>query len=584
MFVMANSSREVITIDNFDDQISDEDFIDLTNITKEEFHKLRDGFEYTDDNGERQRFEGVFHKYKFNASIAEFVAEKQKRANYFETDEDIFELIPNQKNNQIFTPRKVVKMMVDGLEKEQPELFRRTDSTFIDLYMKSGMYITEIVKKLFTNTRHNYSSDAECLKHILENQVYGLAPTGVLHGITTSYIFGFDTEHTISSNNFVQHDLLPQAKDGTATTKLAQLFGNGGSMMKFDAVVGNPPYQITLESGTNKMSRSIYPDFVKESAKLGGLVTLVMPARWMSGESGPYKETSGFVADMKSLGIKSFTLHPNSQDLFSGVDIKGGVCYFVLDRNYDGTTHYSLVEHGEVHEQNITLSNKLDDNIIIRYPELTSIVDKIDFRAVGANFKESLASMKTLVSSRNPYGFISDLFVKNNEKVERFSEVRQKDNDWEVIGLLKGKRVHRFIPYDALKKNHEGAMSYKVLLPRANGSGVFGEVFSTPMLGVPMLISTDTFLEVGKFDNAFEAESLLKYVKSKFFRAMVGVKKTAVFNYKDAFTFVPLQDFTPNSDIDWSKSIAEIDQQLYKKYGLNQEEIDFIETRVKPMV
>ncbi len=137
------------------------------------------------------------------------------------------------------------------------------------------------------------------------------------------------------------------------------------------------------------MSRSIYPDFVKESAKLGGLVTLVMPARWMSGESGPYKETSGFVADMKSLGIKSFTLHPNSQDLFSGVDIKGGVCYFVLDRNYDGTTHYSLVEHGEVHEQNITLSNKLDDNIIIRYPELTSIVDKIDFRAVGANFKES---------------------------------------------------------------------------------------------------------------------------------------------------------------------------------------------------
>ncbi len=99
-----------------------------------------------------------------------------------------------------------------------------------------------------------------------------------------------------------------------------------------------------------------------------------------------------------------------------------------------------------------------------------------------------------------------------------------------------------------------------------------------------MLISTDTFLEVGKFDNAFEAESLLKYVKSKFFRAMVGVKKTAVFNYKDAFTFVPLQDFTPNSDIDWSKSIAEIDQQLYKKYGLNQEEIDFIETRVKPMV
>ena len=155
MFIMANSSKGEITIDNFDQNISDEDFVDLTNITKEEFHTLRDGFDYTAENGERKTFGGVFDRYRFNASIAEFQAEKVAKANYFTNDEDIFELIPNQKNNQIFTPRKVVKMMVDGLEKENPELFRRTDSTFIDLYMKSGMYITEIVKKLFANTRQN---------------------------------------------------------------------------------------------------------------------------------------------------------------------------------------------------------------------------------------------------------------------------------------------------------------------------------------------------------------------------------------------------------------------------------------------
>lgn len=581
MFVMANASRDVITIDNFDEQISDEDFIDLTNITKEEFHKLRDGFDYTDDNGERQHFDGVFHKYKFNASIAEFVAEKHKRADYFNTDEDIFELIPNQKNNQIFTPRRVVKMMIDGLEREEPELFQRTDSTFIDMYMKSGMYVTEIIKKLFAGTRQHYVSDAECLKHILENQVYGLAPTGVLHGITTSYIFGFDIDHDISTRNFAMHDLLPEAKNGTAANKLAQLFGNGGDMMKFDAVVGNPPYQEV--TGQNKMSRSIYPQFVESAMKVGATVSIIMPARWMSGEDGPYKETSGFVGKMKNFGIKRFVLHPNSQDLFSGVDIKGGVCYFLLDQKHNGPTHYSLIEHGEEHESTTSFSNKLDDNIIIRYPELTSIVEKIDFSAVGANFKESLASMKTLVSSRNPYGFISDLFVKNNEKVERISEDRQRDDDWEVIGLLKGKRVRRFIPHDALKKNHEGAMAYKVLLPRANGSGVFGEVFSTPMLGAPMLIATDTFLQVGQFDNELEASNLLKYVKTKFYRAMVGVKKTAVFNYKDAFTFVPQQDWSSSSDIDWSRSIAEIDQQLYAKYGLDQHEIDFIETRVKEM-
>ena len=583
MFIMANASRDEITIDTFDLGISDEDFIDLTNITKEEFHKLRDGFDYTTEAGERKTFGGVFDRYKFNASIAEFVAEKKERANYFTNNDDIFELIPNQKNNQIFTPKKVVQMMIDELEEEQPDLFQRTDSTFIDLYMKSGLYITEIVKRLFANTRHYYTSDAEAVKHILENQVYGLAPTGVLYDITQSFIFGFDDNSTISHHNFAQHDLLPEAKDGTAARKLTELFGRGGEHMKFDAVVGNPPYQEVLESGKNKMSRSIYPQFVEGSTKVGNLVSLVMPARWMSGESGPYKETSGFVGRMKSFGIKSFTLHPNSQDLFSGVDIKGGVCYFVLKPGHDGKTHYSLIEHNETHSQEITLFNKLDDNIIIRYPELTSIVEKIDFRAVGANFKESFASMKTLVSSRNPYGFISDLFVKNNEKVERISEDRQADNDWEVIGLLKGKRVRRFIPHDALKKNIEGAMSYKVLVPRANGSGVFGEVFSTPMLGAPMLISTDTFLEVGQFDNEYEALSLLKYVKTKFFRAMVGVKKTAVFNYKDAFTFVPLQDFSPNSDIDWTQSIPDIDRQLYAKYHLDQTEIDFIETRVKAM-
>ncbi|GDX62670.1 hypothetical protein LBMAG34_2040 [Candidatus Saccharibacteria bacterium] len=574
MFVMANSSRDTITIDNFDEQISDEDFIDLTNITKEEFHKLRDGFDYSDDNGERQHFDGVFHKYKFNASIAEFVSEKQKRANYFETDDDIFELIPNQKNNQIFTPRKVVKMMIDGLEKEQPELFKRTDSTFIDLYMKSGMYVTEIVKKLFAGTRHNYSTDKECLKHILENQVYGLAPTGVLHGITKSYILGFDVDHNISSRNFVQHDLLPEAKAGTAAQKIADLFNNGDINMKFDAVVGNPPYQVALSQ--NKMSRSIYPDFVRAAKKISETFSFVMPARWMSGENGPYRETQGFVDEMlDGSHLKSFTLFPDSSELFKGVDIKGGVCYFVWDKNYSkDLVDYTLSERGK--DVTAIVPFKISDNIIVRFPQLTNIVQKISRNAPSD-------SMKTLVSSWNPFGFISDLFVKNNEGVRRISEKKMDTDDYKVIGLLKGRRVYRYIPNDELKKNRIGAKSWKVFVPRANGSGVFGEVFSTPMLGVPMLVCTDTFLQVGEFDNEYEANSVLTYVKTKFFRAMVGVKKTAVFNYKDAFTFVPQQNWTNKSDIDWSKSIAEIDQQLYKKYGLSNDEIDFIESRVKPM-
>lgn len=241
MFIMANASMEEITIDNFDLEINDKDFEDLTSITKDEFHKLRDGFDYEEDRL-RKTFQGVFNKYRFNASIAEFKSKKDQLANYFTADEDIFELIPNQKTNQIFTPKKVVQMMINNLAEYESSLFTRTDSKFIDLYMKSGMYITEIVKKLFNNTRKKYDSDQECLKHILENQVFGLSPTPILQGITQSYIFGFDIDQKISRKNFIQHDLTLEAQEGKAKQKLQELLDLKENM-KFDAVVGNPPYQ-----------------------------------------------------------------------------------------------------------------------------------------------------------------------------------------------------------------------------------------------------------------------------------------------------------------------------------------------------
>lgn len=356
------------------------------------------------------------------------------------------------------------------------------------------------------------------------------------------------------------------------TQKIIKFF-KGGKYMKFDFVIGNPPYQEMNSS--NKMSRSVYPDFVRESKNIGKKVSLIMPARWTSGESGPYKETKGFINEMiDGNHIKSFVLYPNSTDLFNNVDIKGGVCFYVYDNDYSkDEVNYTLVENGI--KKNAKVSFRIADNIIIRFPELISILKN--------SRNQSSDSMKTQVSSWNPFGFVSDLFVKNNEGVSRISETKICEDDYMVYGLLNSKRTIRYIPNKDLKKNLNGAKSWKVLIPRANGSGAFGEVFSTPIIGTPMMVCTDTFLQVGQFDNEIEAENLLKYVKSKYFRAMVGIKKTAVFNYKDCFEFVPLQDFTNNSDIDWTKSIHEIDLQLYKKYGLNQEEIEFIESHVKEM-
>lgn len=557
MFVMANASRDVITIDNFDEQISDEDFIDLTNITKEEFHKLRDGFDYTDDNGERQHFDGVFHKYKFNASIAEFVAEKHKRADYFQTDEDIFELIPNQKNNQIFTPRRVVKMMIDGLEKEQPELFQRTDSTFIDMYMKSGMYVTEIVKKLFTNTKHHYNTETDCLKHILENQVYGLAPTGVLHGITTSYIFGFDVGHDISTHNFAMHDLLPEAKNGSAPAKLAQLFGNGGNMMKFDAVVGNPPYQIGTDTN---FATPVYNLFIDAAISLHpNVVTLIHPARFLFNAGATPKDWNKKMLNDPHFNVLKY--EANSQKVFAGVDIKGGVAVTMWDKSQtDGGIGGTFVA----------------------FEELRNILNKVKVGGFD-QIVGSRGETKTTYPLDKKYP--NDLRIAPNF-FERFPDVfvTQKDtvNNVKIVGLEKGnKRAERYI--DGSIISDPKLEKWKVFIPKSNGSGALGEVVSTPLTGEPLTGCTYSFLQVGAFESRSEAESCMKYLKTKFCRAMLGTLKVTQDNPKSTWRNVPLQDFTSDSDIDWSRSIAEIDQQLYAKYGLDQHEIDFIETRVKEM-
>lgn len=358
---------------------------------------------------------------------------------------------------------------------------------------------------------------------------------------------------------------------GKKTIRFSEL--NLSTTMKFDFVIGNPPYQEM--SKNNKMTRSIYPDFVRSPQAIGQIVSLVMPARWMSGENGPYRETQHFIDEMlKGDHLQSFHLYPNSSDLFPNVDIKGGVCFFVWNRAYScDRVNYAITENGAY--KKVLTSFRIAENVIIRFPELISILEKT--KAISTIY------LNTWVSSWNPFGFISDLFTKNKEGVSRISEEKQQDDDYLVHGLLKNKRVIRYIPNSALKKNIHIAHSYKVFLPRANGSGVFGEVFSTPMIGTPMMICTDTFLQIGVFDNCTEAENLLKYVKTKYFRTMVGIKKTAVFNYKECFTFVPLQDFTAASDIDWSRSVAEIDRQLYAKYGLSAEEVAFIEEKIKPM-
>lgn len=229
-FLMAYGDNNV-TLKNFDKIIPDKVFEEVTSITLDQFIFLRDGGTYIDSNtGEEKSFNGhLFDEVVFDDSVKEFLSLKNKLSNYFDesNDEDIFDYIPPQKTNQIFTPKTIVKKMVDMLESENPGCFDDSNKTFIDLYMKSGLYISEIVKRLYQSNemKRLYPDKYDRLKHIFEKQVYGLAPTEIIYKISTSYILGFNEDMKITKHNFKQVDALPYAKEGNLKEKLDEIYG-----------------------------------------------------------------------------------------------------------------------------------------------------------------------------------------------------------------------------------------------------------------------------------------------------------------------------------------------------------------------
>ncbi len=229
-FIMAYGDGK-LTLANFDDYTEDDVFLEVTGITEEDFRFLRDGGEYENpESGETEYFEGhLFDEVVFNDSIEEFWKKKQQLANYFDEslEEDIFDYIPPQKTNQIFTPKWVVAKMVEELEANNPGCFDDPDKTFADLYMKSGLYITEIVKRLYRSEaiKATYPDDKERIRHILQKQVYGMAPTRIIYLIATNYILGFDEDLKEEVNNFIEADAAEAAKKGELAELVNECFG-----------------------------------------------------------------------------------------------------------------------------------------------------------------------------------------------------------------------------------------------------------------------------------------------------------------------------------------------------------------------
>jgi len=558
-FLMAYGNNNTL-LATFEQNIPPNVFEELTSITIDEFKQLRDGFDYQ-ENGISGHFKGLFDEDVFNASIKLFLKKREELANYFKNpSDDIFDYIPPQETNQIFTPKRVVKMIVDCLQNEHPELFENTKTTFCDLYMKSGLFIAEIVRRLFEKTHSQYSNDDECIKHILENQVYGFSPTDILYNICINLIFGFDSKNNLQAikrSNFAKIDTVPYCKSGTLTTLKI-----GNSNMKFDVIIGNPPYQMSDGGGTGDSAIPIYNNFIEQAKSINPkFLVMIIPSRWMKGGKGLDNFRKEMINDRNIRFLHDFE---TSTECFPKNHIDGGVCYFLRDRDNEGKCKY--IYQSKDGQKRITerylKTDKLDT--VIRDFRQQSIIEK----AI-----KNPPFFSSIVSVRKPYGFSACTF--NKPQLYGLSDIPEIPfkNSVKIYGVKgkKGgaKRVFGYIE----KKNitNKNVDKYKLFFSKAymTTSTVPPKIIEAQ----PNEICTETFLEIGGFENKQQASNCLSYIRTKFFRALLFYNRHSLNISRSSFDLIPMQDFNK----EW------IDKELYIKYDLTKQEIDFIEKNIMPM-
>lgn len=555
-FLMAYGSPET-TLANYDENIHAETFEELTSITLDEFRQLRDGIEYENEDGETVSVPGLFNENVFNSSIQEFFRIKDKLADYLHTqhEEDIFNYIPPQRTNQIFTPRKVVKMMVDTLQENDPDLFSLKDKKFIDLYAKSGLYLTEIARRLFAGLADEIPDENARVKWILEKQLYACAPSNIIYKIVRNYVYaGFDD---VDDKNIVECDLVEDAKKGRIKAALAERFGED---MKFDVIVGNPPYQ-EMDGGAGVSARPIYHLFIEESIKLQPFyISLITPSRWFTGGKGLNDFRSTILRDNR---IKLIVDYLDATDLFSGVEIKGGVNYFLWDKSHNDDCEVVTMMNGkEVSRQKRPLLIDGMDTFL-RHNDSLSILEKVN------SFKSK--SFSTIVSPRKPFGLPTNF--------NDFNSIKTETCNIKILGFNRS----GYISENQILRNLSDVDKWKVFVPNAWGSGNPSTDTINPIVAGKRTCSTETYLLIGPFDSENEANNAAKYISTKFFSFMVMLLKNTQHATQRVYKFVPIQDFSNDSDIDWDKPIADINKQLYKKYHFSDEEIAFIEQLIRPM-
>ncbi len=588
-----DGSEVDITIDNFTDIVDDLSWKEFmpAGVTKEMFSRYK---KYYDPDIFRES--GVRIRQMTQAADSLRIEERIERIS------TIFNTFRNPDKETVLTPWRVVNMhltesiggwcfydrsygetITEPRFIEQPDITKniyKKNTHILEINAKSGLYalycaysVYKSREKLELGPKHTKDMELELWAKVLKENIFIICKTPMAKSITRRTLAGF-TGIPINAHYF--EDLITQLKHKpenfiTKVKKAAYWKQEGNEDMKFNAVVGNPPYQL-MASGDANGSDPIYHLFIDAACQIGERVSFIHPARFLFNAGKTPKEWNQKMLNDEHYKVVKYW--SNSADVFPTVDIKGGVAVTYWDKTQS---------FGKI-------------GVFVSYPELRSILEKVK----GDNFK----TFSDIVYPRDLYRLDETLYIENPWAENRQSSGHKYDvgsnvfdvlselfydeepkDDYKyakILGRQGSDRIESWIRRDYLKvpDNFE---YFKVFVPKSNGSGAIGEVLSTPMVGEPMVGSTTTFLSIGKFSSEDEAIACLKYIKTKFARTMLGTLKVTQDNPKPTWANVPLQDFTPNSDIDWTQSIPDIDKQLYKKYNLSPEEIAFIESKIKAM-